>query len=260
MNVTREVITDLLPVYFGGEASGDTKVLVEDYFRQDPDFERVARSAATPLETLRGAAPLRPGAEKEKRDLECVRGELRRNKILFGVALFNTLAPLAFFFSKGHFVWLIREDPWEAAFFWSIATVLWLGYFGRLGRRTASQLFAILFIVAPMALDLRFSVAGGVQFRSKNYFDLLWEATLFWSVAVTLIIQNLARLRRRMAQTVFAILLTALPLPFMLYAVIAGGPHVAANVAQPAVLWLFAAWIWVMRSRLRGKADSDKEC
>ena len=55
MNVTREVVTDLLPIYFSGEASGDTKVLVEDYFRQDPDFERIARSAATPLETLRAA-------------------------------------------------------------------------------------------------------------------------------------------------------------------------------------------------------------
>ena len=40
MNVTREVVTDLLPIYFSGEASGDTKVLVEDYFRQDPDFEQ----------------------------------------------------------------------------------------------------------------------------------------------------------------------------------------------------------------------------
>ena len=56
MNVTREVVTDLLPIYFAGEASGDTKVLVEDYFRQDPDFERIARSGATPLETLRDAA------------------------------------------------------------------------------------------------------------------------------------------------------------------------------------------------------------
>ena len=29
MNVTREVMTDLLPVYFSGEASEDTKQLVE---------------------------------------------------------------------------------------------------------------------------------------------------------------------------------------------------------------------------------------
>ena len=46
MNVTRQVVTDLLPIYLSGEASGDTKALVEDYFRQDPDFERIARSVA----------------------------------------------------------------------------------------------------------------------------------------------------------------------------------------------------------------------
>src|SRR5207244_11698941 len=58
MNVTREVVTDLLPIYFSGEARGDRKPLVEDYFRQYPDFERIARSAATPLETLRAATPI----------------------------------------------------------------------------------------------------------------------------------------------------------------------------------------------------------
>jgi hypothetical protein len=36
MKVTREAITDLPPVYFSGEASADTRTLVEDYFRQDP--------------------------------------------------------------------------------------------------------------------------------------------------------------------------------------------------------------------------------
>ena len=49
MNVTREVVADLLPAYFSGEASRDTKSLVEEYFRQDPDFERIARSGGTPL-------------------------------------------------------------------------------------------------------------------------------------------------------------------------------------------------------------------
>ena len=73
MNITREVVTDLLPVYFSGEASGDTKMAVEDYSRQDPDFERIARSAAKPLETLRATAPIAAGSEKEKRDLESVR-------------------------------------------------------------------------------------------------------------------------------------------------------------------------------------------
>ena len=52
MNVTRQVVADLLPIYISGEASGDTRALVEDFFRQDPEFERIALSAATPLEKI----------------------------------------------------------------------------------------------------------------------------------------------------------------------------------------------------------------
>src|SRR5690242_18313561 len=120
MNVTRDVVTDLLPVYFSGEASGDTKVLVEDYFRQDPDFARIARSAATPLETLRAAAPIAAAPEREKRDLESVLWGLRRRTWLFGVSLFLTLVPLSFNFAHGKMVTLmVRDHPWNSAFDWS---------------------------------------------------------------------------------------------------------------------------------------------
>ena len=124
MNVTREVVTDLLPIYFSDEASADTKVLVEDYFRQDPDFERIARSAAKPLETLRAAAPISATSEKEKRDLESILWGLRRRTWLFGVSLFLTLVPLSFDFTGGHVVSLtVRGNPWHAAFDWSLAAV-----------------------------------------------------------------------------------------------------------------------------------------
>ena len=259
MNVTRNVMNDLLPVYFSGEASEDTRTLMEEYFRENPEFERMARGAAKPLDALRAVTTVAPEAEKEKRDLECVHRELRRNKIFFGMALFLTLVPLAFFYSNGHFQWLVREDPWEGVVCWSIAAVLWLGYFGRLTRRAASLLLAMIFIVAPIALGLHFSFARGVHLRSKATSDLLWEAILFWSVAAVMLIQYFARLRRQTAQTVLAILLTVLPLPWVLHAVFAGGPHIWSNVADPAVLWLFAAWVWVMRSRRRGKADAGKD-
>src|SRR5437660_246324 len=140
MNVTREVVTDLLPIYFSGEASGDTKVLVEDSFRQDPDFERIARSAATPLETLQAATPIAAGAEKEKRDLESVLWGLRRRTWLFGVSLFLTLAPLSFDFTHGPIVSLmLRDGLWHAAFDWSLAPVLWFLSFAGLPRRTAAM-------------------------------------------------------------------------------------------------------------------------
>jgi hypothetical protein len=110
MKITREVVTDLLPIYYSGEASSDTKSLVEEYFRDNPDFERVARSAGTPLETLRTAPPVAAGSEKEKRDLESVRCGLDRRKWLFGVSLFCTLTPLSFYFTHGHLVSLMVGD------------------------------------------------------------------------------------------------------------------------------------------------------
>ena len=107
MNITREVVTDLLPIYFSGEASSDTKSLVEEYFRDNPDFERMARSAGTPLETLRTAPPVAAGSEKEKRDLESVRCGLDRRKWMFGLCLYLTLSPLFFYFTHGHLVSLM---------------------------------------------------------------------------------------------------------------------------------------------------------
>ena len=80
MNVTREVVTNLLPIYFSGEASGDTKVLVEDYFRQDPDFERIARSSGNAARNHAGGRAHRGQQEKEKRDLESVLWGLRRRR------------------------------------------------------------------------------------------------------------------------------------------------------------------------------------
>ena len=42
MNVSREVILDLLPLYFSDEASPDTRMLVEQQIAADPDLARLA--------------------------------------------------------------------------------------------------------------------------------------------------------------------------------------------------------------------------
>jgi hypothetical protein len=42
-NVTRDVITDLWPVYVSGEASQDTRGLVEAFLRDDPELARKLR-------------------------------------------------------------------------------------------------------------------------------------------------------------------------------------------------------------------------
>jgi len=57
MNVTREVIVDLLPVYYSGEASPATRSLVEEYMKQDPELSQRVR-----LQWAESVAKLAPSA------------------------------------------------------------------------------------------------------------------------------------------------------------------------------------------------------
>jgi hypothetical protein len=43
MRVTRDVIYDLLPSYFAGDASDDSRALVQEFFASDPEFGRMAQ-------------------------------------------------------------------------------------------------------------------------------------------------------------------------------------------------------------------------
>jgi anti-sigma factor RsiW len=65
VKVTREVIYDLLPSYFAGDASDDTRALVEAYFETDPEFARMAAR----FQTIVAERP-RPGAAVEDRERE----------------------------------------------------------------------------------------------------------------------------------------------------------------------------------------------
>jgi heme/copper-type cytochrome/quinol oxidase subunit 4 len=162
MNITDGVVSDLLPVYFSGDASSDTKSLVEDYFRQNPEFERLARSAGTTLETLSTLPPVAADSEKEKRDIESIRCGLNRRKWLFGLSLFLTLSPFWFYFTHGHLASLIVGDNlWKAAFDWSMATVFWFLYFAQLRGRTVSLVIAIFLTLIPIPFALHFANAPG---------------------------------------------------------------------------------------------------
>ena len=175
MNITRDVMTDMLPVYFSGEASEDTKRLMEEYFRANPDFERIARRAETPLEELRSAAPILPAAETEKRDLEWVREELFRRRLAFGLALLFTLAPLMSIYRDGHLVWEAVLS--EVAFFcWGIAPLFWVQSFTRLTRRTTAMISSIYFALLGFVFFL-----SGWQNGLRGRLGL---ATGFWACAI----------------------------------------------------------------------------
>jgi hypothetical protein len=89
MTVTREVVRDLWPAYAAGDASGDTRRLVDEFLAQDPEFARTLRSEADPVvETGRIAEEtidLPPN--HEARTLDRVKARLRRRSPFRLVAL-----------------------------------------------------------------------------------------------------------------------------------------------------------------------------
>ena len=180
MNITREVMTDLLPVYFSGEASEDTKQLVENYFRENPDFERIARSAAIPLEQLRGTAPVRAEAEREKCDLQWARKEFFRRRMLFGMALFFTCAPLMTVYRNGRVDWTtFLNDPVPPALFWCIAGLFWFLYVARLSRRAFAMTSSIFVALQPVVFVFHLFLPGWQTDLSNR----LWLAVAWWFLA-----------------------------------------------------------------------------
>ena len=180
MTITHEVVTDLLPIYFSGEASTDTKSLVEEYFRDNPDFERMARSAGTPLETLRTVPPVAASSEIEKRDLEGVRCGLNRRKWTFGLSLFLTLSPLSFYFTHGQLFSRVGDFLWEAALDWSMAALFWFLYFAQPRRRTASLVAAIFLTLIPIPFALHFANAPGPRGVFAEAVCIWIAAALIW--------------------------------------------------------------------------------
>lgn len=97
--ITRNVVSDLWPLYAAGEASADTRALVEAFLADDPDFAR----------TLKGAFDV-PAAEValppdgEARALARTRKELRGGGWLRGLRLVAlTLTVLALVRIGGYF-------------------------------------------------------------------------------------------------------------------------------------------------------------
>ena len=133
MNVTREIVKDLLPLYVSGEASPDTRALVEAFLREDPELLRLAD--ALRAEEL---APTRepsasPGAGRAA--LERTKTLLRRRTWLMALALFFTGLPLSFVFGdSGLRFLLIRDAPALGSVSLAVAAALWIA-FGITARR-----------------------------------------------------------------------------------------------------------------------------
>jgi hypothetical protein len=128
MKLEREVIVDLLPAYFSGEASAATRALVEEYFREHPEFEQSARNAGSWLERLNvPTAAVDP--EKEKMALERARGITETRTSFLWMAIVSTLILFLFRIQNGKVIWILWAKPMAGILFACTAAFLWLFYF-----------------------------------------------------------------------------------------------------------------------------------
>ena len=142
MNVTREVILDLLPVYLAGEASPATRALIEEYMQQDPELAQRIRLQWA--DNLAKVAPSALPPDLELRSLRRTRNLLGWQKWLFGLAIcFSALSLTSEFsfhdggFKEFHF--LIQDFPAEFGTCVALAIVCWIGYFSMRRRLRTSK-------------------------------------------------------------------------------------------------------------------------
>jgi anti-sigma factor RsiW len=91
VKVTRDVIYDLLPAYFAGEASSDTRALVEECFDADPELRRKAEQFRA-LDRDRSSSGADTDANRERLAFDDMRTRLRRRQSAIVSALCALMA------------------------------------------------------------------------------------------------------------------------------------------------------------------------
>ena len=128
MSITRPVILDLWPAYLSGEASAETRALVEEYLRSDPEFARQLRE--NPLGDV-VSPPLPPDIETN--------AFARARRQLRG---FRWLLQLALIFSALAFGRIVSDTSWDVSprnfiITAGIAVCFWVAFFVTLWRMRA---------------------------------------------------------------------------------------------------------------------------
>jgi anti-sigma factor RsiW len=128
MKITRDVVTDLWPLYLSGEASPDTRALVDAFLTDDPEFaQRLRENGSRSL--LSGPLPALP-LDHEARTFASVRRKLRG---------FPWLLWFAMIFSCFAFGRIVSDTSWDVSprnfiITATIAGIFWIAYFVSLWR------------------------------------------------------------------------------------------------------------------------------
>jgi len=131
MNVTKEIINDLIPLYAANECSADTRALVDEYLQRNPQqAEELRRVMGT---SVPQAVPSSKSLD-EVRSFREARRRLRRRSWLMAFAIFFSLAPFSFVWTSGRVWWLLRDAPASAVVYAALGVGFWVIYAVERGR------------------------------------------------------------------------------------------------------------------------------
>lgn len=120
MQVTREIVVDLLPLYQSGEASADSRAAVEAFMRRDPSLARLI------ADDTAGAEVVPPQASLERQAVSRTRAIIRRRSWVLAFAILSTLLPFSFAFRGSEVTFFMLRDQPASALFWLAAAALWV--------------------------------------------------------------------------------------------------------------------------------------
>ncbi len=127
MNITRDVIIDLLPAYQSGEASADTRALIDEMAARDPDIARLVASAQEErTDVMSQNMSLPPNLERDI--VNRTRAVLRRRSWTLALAIVLTVLPMTFTFGGGGITFLLMRDEPGSRLLWLGAAWFWFDY------------------------------------------------------------------------------------------------------------------------------------
>lgn len=127
MNITKDIVTDLLPAYLSKECSEDTKRLIEDYLRNNPEFSKeIFRMTDV---SVAGKAPVLLDQKDEMIAFQKTQRLIRRRTFFIAFAVFFSLLPFSFFHTDKTTYWLFLEAPYSAVGYWVAGLIFWVLFF-----------------------------------------------------------------------------------------------------------------------------------
>ena len=130
MQITRDVILDLAPLYLTGDASADTRVLVDEYLAANPELARWMEEQRTRVfEPLTATPPV----DLQARALKRARRRLAVQRWLFGIGWYFVALSLTVEYStrnrqlvEWHFV--ARDHPAVSLGCLTVTAICWCAY------------------------------------------------------------------------------------------------------------------------------------